>query len=356
MGQEESAGRRGPGAAVGLLVLLTLFLLLELTAEGIVWYRTSRYSQTATSFYPFDFEDSEGNDISRFDGSLKLVAHPALIYRHKPNQRQPRFTINSDGYRGPEFVRNDKPLLVMLGGSQAFGTGLESDDETVTAHLERMQPLQTINAGMIGFASGQELVLYVTQLAKLRPAIVVALTGWNDLLALNQPPPSYGMGFNGFAQVEAQLRTAYAVTQQNPLNRYIAGIPRVFFPTLAALLTPRSESLPRANLEVTIDAFAKNESLLAQSVRASGGKFFVALQPDARSVRGDRGSEADRYNTFRIGATERLSSEQVSVIDCNAKDVGLEQSEFMDAVHLNSNGNRKLANFLAHAMDAAPTN
>ena len=71
-----------------------------------------------------------------------------------------------------------------------------------------MKSHRVLNAGVVGFLSGQELTYLVTQLIDYRPAIVIAYDGWNDLFdTINAPQRSANEhGFcSNFFEFENQL-------------------------------------------------------------------------------------------------------------------------------------------------------
>src|SRR5262249_4245153 len=125
------------------------------------------------------------------------------------------FSVDSHGYRGGFDAQDPRPRVLVLGGSTAFGFGLENDDQLVTARLEAALPrFQFINAAVVGFLSGQELSELVHRAADIHPRIVIALDGFNDvyvpiLAATRFPMRGVGLGFNWdiFALVEGRLRS-----------------------------------------------------------------------------------------------------------------------------------------------------
>ncbi len=126
----------------------------------------------------------DGRRLSMKDGGMKIVMSPFTIYKNMPNQSSAVFNINSIGLRGREVASNhNKPKrAIVLGGSAAFGFGLKGDDKTFSSLLEKgNKKYEVLNAGVIGFTSGQELVYLVTELIDYNPNIVIAFNGWNDL-------------------------------------------------------------------------------------------------------------------------------------------------------------------------------
>jgi len=68
-------------------------------------------------------------------------------------------SLTREGFRGPgPDQRGDRQLAFLTGGSTVFGDGTESDAETITAHLNRLQSAYFfVNAGVPSWASAQEL-------------------------------------------------------------------------------------------------------------------------------------------------------------------------------------------------------
>ena len=57
---------------------------------------------------------------------------------------------------------NGRKRIVLVGGSAAFGTGLNSDSETFAHQLEKeLESVEVINAAVIGHKSGQPFPLSV---------------------------------------------------------------------------------------------------------------------------------------------------------------------------------------------------
>ena len=62
--------------------------------------------------------------------------------------KQVTYTVNSSGYRAPEWDQIDwKNSIVLFGCSCTYGTGI-SDDETIAYHLEKLSGRPVINLGV----------------------------------------------------------------------------------------------------------------------------------------------------------------------------------------------------------------
>lgn len=111
--------------------------LAEAALEVASGVREARRERRPTPHYTWGTYATDGRRLSARGGPLQLVLDPVVLYRNRPGQQGPWFTINSHGYRGPELRRagSKTPRIVLLGGSAAFGTGLASDAETLAAAL-----------------------------------------------------------------------------------------------------------------------------------------------------------------------------------------------------------------------------
>lgn len=120
------------------------------------------------------------------------IVESVLGYRLAPGRRAWGATVNDLGYRGPSFPL-DKPKgtfrIVCVGNSITFGEAASCDSTTYPAVLgqrirergEIPEPVEVINAGVLGYTSHQSLLELKTRLIALRPDLVIFCTGWNDM-------------------------------------------------------------------------------------------------------------------------------------------------------------------------------
>ncbi len=166
-----------PGLSFCLLGLLELMLEREHARQ---W---TELSMQFKPFYWWHFVTHDGRDLGyEHKGPLQLALHPFAIYANLPNQHSDHFSTDAHGFRisGGDRSLDTPARVVLVGGSTAFGTGLESDRETVASQLAQRLNVEVINAAVIGHGSGQELTYLLTELVDLHPDVVIALDGWND--------------------------------------------------------------------------------------------------------------------------------------------------------------------------------
>ena len=114
-----------------------------------------------------------------------------------PNQKTETISINSLGFRGPEFTA-DKPentyRIFLVGGSTMFGSAASSDATTIPGYLQQLMNdetfdfnIQVINAGISGANSVTENKLIKEKLIGFDPDLIIMYDGVNDLRA-EYPP------------------------------------------------------------------------------------------------------------------------------------------------------------------------
>ena len=305
------------------------------------------------SYYQWCFTDTQGNRIGTRRGRLKLMYQPYLLYANLPNQTDPHFHINGLGTRGPEIGPKAKGTLriLLLGGSAAFGTGLQDDSETLAHQLEMALPKsEVINAAVIGYQSLQELTGYVNKWSDLNPDLVIEFGGHNDFYQGTDRGPDF-QGMNGAWQTQSELRKlndmAYANFSTRLLNLPRAALPEVAsrLDTMIARLASRSSGgTPPAAQPATGEFYAANMGKLDKVSRAFGARFLCVLQP-SRSAKVDAA-----YKKFRDDVKARFLSAGVDFVDANESMEKLTPASFMDGIHLGPEGNRIVALALARIL------
>jgi lysophospholipase L1-like esterase len=351
-----------------------------------------RHRRGGTSHQPYEIEVSthDGQRISPQVGSLKLALAPFTVYRNLPSQHTAAVNINSRGLRAEEGAELDsRPKIIFLGGSAAFGLGAETDQDTIPAILQQsIKSHRVLNAGVIGFQSGQELTYLVTQLIDYQPAIVVAYDGWNDVFDVANGPQRdlNDLGFNGnFYSLEYQLVLNYQteVSPDQSLLRLIGATSSkslVLTRFARAISThQRQEAITaqastnqarlrdKAVLNSVVSTYVNNVRKMALFSRASGARFVLVLQPEigqrlnataeekqllSASQIGNfpyRDSFPSLYRAFLTEAKQQLTRAGVEWIDINESPLYQASPTplFLDPVHTNRRGNEIVAEIIA---------
>jgi len=120
---------------------------------------------------------------------LRYIEHEWYI-TYEPNQHHRTININSDGFRGPEIIKEkgDTYRIFFLGGSTAFGSGATADDNTIPGYLQKKildygfsKKVEVINAGISGYNSIEEKYLIENYLLNFEPDLLIIYDGWNDV-------------------------------------------------------------------------------------------------------------------------------------------------------------------------------
>jgi uncharacterized protein (DUF2164 family) len=90
------------------------------------------------------------------------------------DKNNPTYEINSNGFRSPEF-KKDEPNIVFLGCSHTVGVGINLSD-TFSHHVSQSLGLQNYNLGKGGGSNQTAFRLGHYWIPKLKPKIVVLLS------------------------------------------------------------------------------------------------------------------------------------------------------------------------------------
>jgi len=177
-------------AVFGIVGVVILLLAIEIVAN--VWW----ISQINCEF--------EQNEIFQ-NISEEKKRHLCLdFYEIKtsggeliPNQSTDSITINTLGFRGPEFSEikpSNTFRIFAVGGSTMFGAGATSDETTIPGYLQDLLSekyfefdIEVINSGIQGADSNTELNLIEQKLVTFSPDLIIIYDGWNDLRANHSP-------------------------------------------------------------------------------------------------------------------------------------------------------------------------
>lgn len=334
----------------GILVLLLSFLFALILLEfGLAFYHKNQQKKAA--YYDWSYYTNTGVRIQR-QGELKLELHPQLLFRNLPNQKTSRFTINRFGFRGKEADLTRGRPIILMGASVAFGSGLPSDEGTLSSHLDSLLGLPTINAGVIGYGSTQELVSIVVQLAEFNPKLIIILDG---LISFGQVFTS-GTSDNfletqNFDLVNGELDAA-AYLRDGSLWLKTKHTFEVFFPnTIAAMDT--SATRLHAQLKPNYKKLEKIRETYLNNIKkiynfGIGQGYRILVVSEFLNVSQDRAEMAQAYFTFCKDIGSGLSKLNIAHINmCDALSNGiLLREDFLDERHLTSTGYHKVAKYL----------
>ncbi len=119
----------------------------------------------------FALADDERNLMYRYDATLGWFPIPNS-QRQVTGARTISAVHNSQGFRGPELVKSDKPVIVFLGDSFTWGADVEIA-ERFTEKLQAKHPEWKIyNFGVSGYGTDQEYLLLQKHFDEYKPSVV----------------------------------------------------------------------------------------------------------------------------------------------------------------------------------------
>jgi hypothetical protein len=370
-------------SGLGLAAMSVLLLLLLLVVDLALTDHERGRAQPLQGALDIDMNlvTSDGRRIGGIPGGVELSLSPGTFYENRPGQTQRGVSINSRGLRGAEFdpVPRRRRIIV-TGGSAAFGV-LVRDEQTFVARLQTEHPeWEFLNAGVVGYLAQQELGLVTFELIDLRPDLIIAFNGWNDVydpywwsVLGSGGPPHPGVNVN-FLFMENRLVDQWRVRTDpwfalRQFGRTVIRSSTVlsFFPRRTPPAPP-PPSVEAAWLRPALERYVASMLKLRDIARSRDCRLLVVVQPEvsqllapqarlalaARSrdfLAGDRYYEsfAEPYTRFRSQALSSLNSHAVATLDASGiLPAGREgQGLFLDPVHLGPAGHAAVARLLA---------
>ena len=254
--------------------------------------------------------------------------------------------------------------IAMLGGSTVYGRGVRAPQQSLPAHFARRFPgVEVINAGVMGYASGQEMLYLTSELLDYQPDLVIAYDGANERFAM-------GMRNERHEHLEARLAASYRLggalgiaglvtlnTTHEALSHVALyhGASSLVRRTLPAAAPPE-QGLP---LPRVLELYRRNIVHMARVAEGAGIRFAWALQPvlgpdgkamtPAEQARFDDlgAGESARRSAFYAGARALLTDVRARVPGACVMDLsevfrGVAAPLYFSTTHLNEDGNARV--------------
>ena len=221
---------------------MLLLLMLAAAVEGALQVKTQLFPDRLCPAMRGDAADG-------LDTSLKRqICHDTRSVQFlfgdyttlRPDQHHPTISINSHGFRGPEFeVQRPEGTyrVFVIGGSSAFGSG-NVDSTTIPAHLERMYReaglpfrVEVINAGIPSAQSHTESMLVKDRILGMDPDLLIVYDGHNDIVySMNNPglnermygmSRQYGALYDTYLQLQNIVHPLQAAAKHSKILPYL---------------------------------------------------------------------------------------------------------------------------------------
>lgn len=336
--------RRLPELSLALVSLLISGGLVYLFYLHVLKEEEAKYAEDEA--YTMCLVNRNAKRISSHDGGLAIVLDPFTIFANYPGQQTDHFTIDEHGFRGG-IADRDKPKVAILGGSAAFGYGLDGDHEVMTSVLNRKMPSYTfLNAAVIGFVSGQESAQMIHHLDRLRPEVYVLVDGWNEVAEQFEQRNDLGVNRN-FLFLGYQLHHYNVLTDES-------GLAEERYPVESLL--PQSTTLEQISA-----TYLGNLEKMNTWAKARGARLLVLLQPELS--RREHPTEEEQeigghpvfsptYRTFVDRALRDCREHGIECFDASAQPEFQESPEtlFLDVVHPSPAGHEVLAEIISRLL------
>ncbi len=375
-------------AAVGLLWFAAAAVLAAAGAEiflgaaatrevRLAEARLPRFTAIAKAYKPFAIQHIHPSFLFFYPYDKKLRAKIG----------NDRVSVSEHGFRGPGPAEaGGRHLAFLLGGSTAFGYLASSNDTTIPGWLNRLQARYFfVNAAVPSWITSQELGRLCLDLARWKPALVITLDGFNDIIVslrrtdsgkLDRFPPGVPESFENLYGMIGDLKS------RSPKPRKVPVLQRLL-PHLYGRL--RQSAQPGKNAEAKrrkyppeitgriADCYRGNIATMHALCLGSGIRFAAFFQPvrslhrhlppalpaDSRAL----GFEAVHAAIFAAPPPSCLQDMSAMFdplfqeIPCFMEESGCDIADtdiFLDSVHLSDLGNRLVAEEILKRLNAAP--
>lgn len=336
-------------------------MFVVLVFEQYLCWSKIRISEKAknSSYYSYQFVAYDGTPLSSQKGDLKLSYHPVYVYDNMPNQKHSSFTIDGKGNRlsaideSRHFKEKNKTILIS-GGSTAFGTGLPSDKDTFSSHLQsKLAGLTVVNQAVIGHSITQEMLKSLIKGIDINPQVTISISGWNDFTQISQTmnPRGY-VGFGEWTQLEFRLKKMRNIEHPSIIEKIYFFFKEILFKELnerfAQILKNSKDEVPSITIDEIVMNYVSTVLKYKKMMNSHGSDFLLVIQPDYNTLDSKlrESWQVKKYEEFRMAVTKALKSYKVDYIDLNEYHTSFHRNMFLDAIHLNSRGNERMVDLV----------
>lgn len=308
--------------------------------------------------------------------SLVERPHPYLLWENTPNAVSEGFRqFNSTGYRNPRDFGPKQPgviRILALGGSTTYGCGVPDPNHAWPMQLERMLPNAEVINGGLQFGTSAELLLhYLYRDRYLEPDVVILHVGLNDAVPMlyDNYRPDYSTWRKGWISGLHRLRRGERTfVAHSHFVRFLYACwlsDHLAMPHIdkTPVFMNESESYYFKNaMSNEPTGFQRNTELLLRNIIADNAVpiLFAPVIPTESDMARIRHPQTHVYRK-RLFKGHRVAIDKILV---RMRDLSVKYNVpllemlpgqmpgnlFVDRCHLNEEGQRMKAEFLAEAM------
>ena len=324
--------------AMALLPLTLLLLLLE----GVFRLLPQ----------PAEFPEAAYKDTYSF--STLFIPHPYCAFA--PNPDHPAFY--GHGLREDRELLLDSPhyRIICMGGSATYGSRVERQD-AFPAQLEQVlkgrgKDVEVLNAGVHAYSTANIIGWLSLRMIDLHPKMVIFYVGFNDVFNW--------VNFSGFMSDYSHAQKSWQMPDlAAPFWTHSALLRRLthWRPPLVhihAVAFKKFSEDYAANLQAADpDVFSRNLITLAAICRGHGAIPVFALEATDFGGHAEGSKEGARAFVQGMAEADQAMADaaaRASVDRIYTASLNNQPNDFADFIHLNENGNRKLAEIMANAI------
>jgi lysophospholipase L1-like esterase len=273
--------------------------------------------------------------------------------------------INSEGFRGKE-VRLPKPKggkrILFLGDSNTFGYGVNEDARFSNLLENRLTGYDTVNLGVFGYGTDQEAILFEREGLRFAPDLVVAAFSAGDLndnrssidTGVSKPYCTLENGQIKLNNVPVPQPGSRTLMKQGSLLRETLYRNSHLYRLLAETLKESRVFMPDSVFELTEGEGMQVTVAVLEGMnrvcRENGSRFAVLLLSHGAWIDASAKNRQQDVGYYPVMA-RILASRGIAVIDTTERFIeetakGRRLFFDRDPVHLNSEGNRIVAEVL----------
>jgi lysophospholipase L1-like esterase len=278
----------------GILINLSLIIISTLFALFL-----SEMALRLTGFNPL-YVSPERDRFWKYDALLGWAHEPGQEGIFETPQFRTVVRINENGLRDqahPYERQNDSERILVLGDSFAWGYGVE-ESERFSQLLEKSLGVETINAGVSGYSTDQELLWYQNEGIKYETDLVILVLAGNDVGDNDQQLVNTIYYKPKFVLEEGQLvATGYPVPKTSSRGRFIYSLSQRS--ALAYFLIQRYFDVLSFYKKANVNSDHTSSPASGISTEREPFKLTIALIDEMRTI-----AEKRKAN-FMIVATDR---------------------------------------------------